>query len=257
MWSHGRVLCPKAGKGAPVSSFLRVYLGHIRDAINDIRSYAAVGEAAFLVDRMRQDAVISSPLKRAYHLRRDKNRRTVPSKPRQLHLPRTTAIDAGLDTAQSKFVLSRFGPRVDPADWRYVGDCHELEKQRKDDSAALSWSVLTRCKHALQARDLIAEAFYAPHGDQARGDTEYHFDYLTLFLFLHVFQHFVRGHGRIVFAAALVRPLFKSATPFGARIAIYHLSGFVDGLQLTSKEAGFQRAFSIPTFIYWLCSGTL
>ena len=36
----------------------RVYLGHIRDAINDIRSYAAVGEAAFLVDRMRQDAVI-------------------------------------------------------------------------------------------------------------------------------------------------------------------------------------------------------
>jgi hypothetical protein len=42
--------------------------------------------------------------------------------------------------------------------------------------------VLTRCKHALQARDLIAEAFYAPHGDQARDDTEYHFDYLTLLL---------------------------------------------------------------------------
>ena len=36
----------------------RVYLGHIRDAINDIKSYAAVGEAAFLADRMRQDAVI-------------------------------------------------------------------------------------------------------------------------------------------------------------------------------------------------------
>ena len=36
----------------------RVYLGHFRDAINDIKSYAAVGEAAFLADRMRQDAVI-------------------------------------------------------------------------------------------------------------------------------------------------------------------------------------------------------
>jgi uncharacterized protein with HEPN domain len=36
----------------------RVYLGHIRDAINDIKSYAAVGEAAFLADRMRQDAII-------------------------------------------------------------------------------------------------------------------------------------------------------------------------------------------------------
>ena len=36
----------------------RVYLGHIRDAINDIKSYAAVGEAAFLAGRMRQDAAI-------------------------------------------------------------------------------------------------------------------------------------------------------------------------------------------------------
>ena len=36
----------------------RVYLGHIRGAINDITTYASVGEAAFLVDRMRQDAVI-------------------------------------------------------------------------------------------------------------------------------------------------------------------------------------------------------
>jgi uncharacterized protein with HEPN domain len=36
----------------------RVYLGHIRDAINDIRTYAAAGEAVFLIDRMRQDAII-------------------------------------------------------------------------------------------------------------------------------------------------------------------------------------------------------
>jgi uncharacterized protein with HEPN domain len=36
----------------------RLYLGHIREAIADIRSYAAVGEREFLEDRMRQDAVI-------------------------------------------------------------------------------------------------------------------------------------------------------------------------------------------------------
>jgi uncharacterized protein with HEPN domain len=36
----------------------RVYLGHIRDAINDVRSYASVGEEAFLADQMRQDAII-------------------------------------------------------------------------------------------------------------------------------------------------------------------------------------------------------
>jgi uncharacterized protein with HEPN domain len=36
----------------------RVYLGHIRDAISDIKAYASVGEDAFLADRMRQDAVI-------------------------------------------------------------------------------------------------------------------------------------------------------------------------------------------------------
>lgn len=36
----------------------RIYLGHIRDAISDIRVYASVGEEAFLADRMRQDAII-------------------------------------------------------------------------------------------------------------------------------------------------------------------------------------------------------
>jgi uncharacterized protein with HEPN domain len=36
----------------------RVYLGHIRDAISDIRAYASVGEDAFLADRMPQDAII-------------------------------------------------------------------------------------------------------------------------------------------------------------------------------------------------------
>ena len=36
----------------------RVYLGHIQDAIRDIKLYASVGEDAFLADRMRQDAII-------------------------------------------------------------------------------------------------------------------------------------------------------------------------------------------------------
>ena len=36
----------------------RVYLGHIRDAIQDIEQYAAIGHDLFLADRMRQDAVI-------------------------------------------------------------------------------------------------------------------------------------------------------------------------------------------------------
>jgi uncharacterized protein with HEPN domain len=36
----------------------RLYLGHIREAIADIRTYAAVGEPAFWADRMRQDAII-------------------------------------------------------------------------------------------------------------------------------------------------------------------------------------------------------
>ena len=36
----------------------RVCLGHIRDAIADITSYASVGRDAFMAERMRQDAVI-------------------------------------------------------------------------------------------------------------------------------------------------------------------------------------------------------
>jgi len=36
----------------------RVYLFHIRDAINDIEQYTSVGRDAFVAERMRQDAVI-------------------------------------------------------------------------------------------------------------------------------------------------------------------------------------------------------
>lgn len=35
-----------------------VYLGHIRDAIQDIEQYASAGGDAFMGERMRQDAVI-------------------------------------------------------------------------------------------------------------------------------------------------------------------------------------------------------
>jgi uncharacterized protein with HEPN domain len=36
----------------------RVYLGHIRDAIEDIEQYTSNGRDGFIADRMRQDAVI-------------------------------------------------------------------------------------------------------------------------------------------------------------------------------------------------------
>lgn len=36
----------------------RFYLGHIREAIGDLRAYAAEGERAFRAERMRQDAII-------------------------------------------------------------------------------------------------------------------------------------------------------------------------------------------------------
>ena len=36
----------------------RVYLGHIRDAIQDIEQYTSVEREVFMADRMRQDAVI-------------------------------------------------------------------------------------------------------------------------------------------------------------------------------------------------------
>ena len=36
----------------------KAYLGHIREAIVDIKTYASAGEEMFLADRMRQDAII-------------------------------------------------------------------------------------------------------------------------------------------------------------------------------------------------------
>lgn len=36
----------------------RLYLGHIREAIQDIQRYATIGRESFMTDRMRQDAII-------------------------------------------------------------------------------------------------------------------------------------------------------------------------------------------------------
>ena len=36
----------------------RIYLEHIREAIQDVEDYARVGRDAFMADKMRQDAVI-------------------------------------------------------------------------------------------------------------------------------------------------------------------------------------------------------
>jgi hypothetical protein len=38
----------------------RVYLQHIRDALDDIATYTNVGRDAFFADRMRQDATLRS-----------------------------------------------------------------------------------------------------------------------------------------------------------------------------------------------------
>ena len=36
----------------------RVYLQHVRDALDDIATYTSVGRDAFFADRMRQDATL-------------------------------------------------------------------------------------------------------------------------------------------------------------------------------------------------------
>jgi uncharacterized protein with HEPN domain/predicted nucleotidyltransferase len=51
-------VCTRRSATASWPSHERVYLGHIRDAINDIEEYTSVGRDAFMSERMRQDAVI-------------------------------------------------------------------------------------------------------------------------------------------------------------------------------------------------------
>ena len=66
--------------------------------------------------------------------------------------------------------------------WRYNAACQQFRDPADSNLAAMSWSAITRCKHAIQARDVIGEAFYAPHSDRSGDDDGYHFDYLTLLL---------------------------------------------------------------------------
>jgi len=69
-----------------------------------------------------------------------------------------------------------------PSLWHYNSVCITSDGDPSNGMAAMAASLLSRCKHALQARDLIGEAFYAPHSDASRDDTMYHFDYLTVLL---------------------------------------------------------------------------
>lgn len=69
-----------------------------------------------------------------------------------------------------------------PNMWKYHSACVAAESVRGDDTPALGGSVLTRCKRAIQARDRVAESFYAPQGGHTRDELMYHFDYLTLLL---------------------------------------------------------------------------
>jgi hypothetical protein len=76
------------------------------------------------------------------------------------------------------WVLAR---QLTPAMWRYFSACVALGESHGREYLAMGSSILTRCKHALQARDFIGSAFYAPD-EGAKDATEYHFDYLALLL---------------------------------------------------------------------------
>jgi hypothetical protein len=69
-----------------------------------------------------------------------------------------------------------------PHMWRYNSRCQQFRETADSNLATMSWSVITRCKHDIQARDSIGESFYAPHDDGSGDDTAYHFNYLTLLL---------------------------------------------------------------------------
>src|SRR5439155_286618 len=56
--SLARLPRPQPGRVASAVKDERVYLGHIRDAVNDIEQYTSVGRDAFVAERMRHDAVI-------------------------------------------------------------------------------------------------------------------------------------------------------------------------------------------------------
>jgi hypothetical protein len=69
-----------------------------------------------------------------------------------------------------------------PSMWKYNAACGHFRDTPDAKVATKSWSIVDRCKRALQARDQMADAFYAPSDDQTNDVTAYHFDYLTLLL---------------------------------------------------------------------------
>lgn len=69
-----------------------------------------------------------------------------------------------------------------PSMWRYYSACVASGDRRASEIPAIGTSILSRCKHAIEARDHIGEAYYAPHSDGSSDHTTYHFDYLTLLL---------------------------------------------------------------------------
>ncbi|MBI4266065.1 MAG: hypothetical protein HY657_16950 [Acidobacteria bacterium] len=92
----------------------------------------------------------------------------------------TSVFDPGkFDRSLFYWVLARHRT---PHMWRYYSACVSLGDGHLSAIRRMGASILPRCKRALQARDFIGEAFYAPHGERARDDTNYHFDYLTLLL---------------------------------------------------------------------------
>lgn len=93
--------------------------------------------------------------------------------------PKSLSDRGAFDRSLFYLVLARHRT---PNMWRYHSACMSLENGPASAIRRMGASILTRCKHALQARDLIGEAFYAPHDERARDDTNYHFDYLTLLL---------------------------------------------------------------------------
>jgi hypothetical protein len=116
--------------------------------------------------------------------------------------------------------------------WRYNSACQQLRDTSDSNLATMSWSVITRCKHAIQARDLIGESFYAPHDDASGDDSAYHFDYLTLLL-VGALDAQARVAHRVYRLPGLNRVSFKG----GAR------SGFLNGL----REAGGTELYDLLT----------
>jgi uncharacterized protein with HEPN domain len=101
----------------------RVYLQHIRDALDDIANYANAGREAFLAERMRQDA----PLRKLQVIGQAVKSLSENSKSRQPHIPWKQI--AGL---RDKVIHDYFGVNLDIV-WAVVEkDLPELRRAVDD-----------------------------------------------------------------------------------------------------------------------------